>query len=214
MARKGKIARLPQEIRDRICLLMADGITDLKIADMLNADPAVQAALADYQGGGVKAKAVITDGNLSEWRQGGYQDWLGDQTKVRRVRVLAEYAQRMAEADGGSAAAGGIAVAAGRIFERLEGASEEDLPGLIKPLVALRIAETEAIKAGANRKRADLAESQLVLNREKFERETLKLFLKWAKDKKAMEIAGSTKPEEVKMAELAEALWGRKEDHQ
>jgi hypothetical protein len=214
MARKGKVARLPQEIRERICLLMADGITDVKIAETLNADPAVEAALADYQGGGVKAVAVITDGNLSEWRQGGYQDWLGDQSKVRRVRVLAEYAQRVAEADGGSAAAGGVAMAAGKLFERLEGASEEELPNLVKGVVALRIAETEAIKAASNRKRADLAESQLGLNREKFERETLKLFLKWFANEKIVAIADSKKPDNVKMKELAEALWGRKEDHQ
>jgi preprotein translocase subunit SecD len=214
MARKGKIARLPQEIRDRICLLMADGITDVKIAETLNADPAVQAKLAEYEGGGVKSKPEITDGNLSEWRQGGYQDWLGDQSKVRRVRVLAEYAQRMADADGGSAAAGGVAVAAGRLFERLEGAADEDLEKLIKPLVALRIAETEAIKAGANRKRADLAESQLVLDREKFRRETTKLFMKWIKDTKILAIVNSDKSDDVKMDNLAVALWGTKEDHQ
>lgn len=214
MARKGKIARLPQQVRDRICLLMVDGITDVKIAETLNADPAVQSALADYQGGGVKAKAVITDGNLSEWRQGGYQDWLGDQSKVRRVRVLAEYAQRVAEADGGSAAAGGVAMAAGKLFERLEGASEEELPNLIKGVVALRIAETAAIQAAANRKRADLAEQQLGLSREKFERETVKLFIKWAKNEQILAIANSPKADNVKMEELAAALWGRKEDHQ
>ena len=214
MARKGKIARLPQEIRDRICLLMADGITDVRIAETLNADPAVAAKLAEYQGGGVKAKAIITDGNLSEWRLGGYQDWLGDQAKIRRIRVLAQYAQQVAEADGGSAAAGGVAMAAGKLFERLESASEEDLPNLIKGVVALRIAETTAIQAAANRKRADLAESQLILNREKFERETVKLFIKWAKNNKVLDIATSAKPEELKMTELAEALWGRKEDHQ
>jgi hypothetical protein len=214
MARKGKIARLPQEIRDRICLLMADGVTDVKIAERLNADPAVQAAMAEYQGGGVKSVAMITDGNLSEWRAGGYQDWLGDQSKIRRVRVLAEYAHQVAEADGGSAAAGGVAMASGMLFERLEGASEEELPNLVKGVVALRIAETEAIKAAANRKRADLAEQQLVLSREKFERETLKLFVKWAKDNKVMAIAASSKPDDVKMSELADALWGKKEDHQ
>lgn len=214
MARKGKIARLPQDIRERICLLMADGVTDVRIAEQLNADPAVQEALGAYRGGGIRAKAVITDGNLSEWRAGGYQDWLGDQAKVRRVRVLAEYAHRCAEADGGSAAAGGIAVAAGRLFERLESASEEELPDLVKPLVALRIAETEAIKAAANRKRADLAESQLMLHREKFERETLKLFLKWFADQKVTAIAGSSRPDDVKMQELAAVLWGSQEDHQ
>lgn len=208
MARKGKIARLPQEIRDRICLLMADGAPDSRILPALNADPVVIAALAEYQGGGVKSRPELTEGNLSEWRQGGYQDWLGDQSKVRRVRVLAEYAQRMATADGGSASAGAVAVAAGRLFERLEGASDEDLQGLIKPIVALRIAETQAIQAGANRKRADLAEQALVLMRQKFQRETARLFLKWFDDKRAREIVESGKGQEVKMDELIKAMWG------
>lgn len=208
MARKGKIARLPQEVRDRICLLMADGAPDSRILAALNTDPIVTAALAQYQGGGLKARPDLTEGNLSEWRQGGYQDWLGDQTKVRRVRVLAEYAQRMADADGGSAGAGAVAVAAGKLFERLEGASDEDLPNLIKPIVALRIAETEAIKAGANRKRADLAEQQLSLMRQKFQRDTASLFLKWFEDKKARAIAESPKEAGVKMEELIRLMFG------
>lgn len=208
MARKGKIARLPQEVRDRVCLLMADGTPDARILAALNADPTVLAALAQYQGGGVKARPTITEGNLSEWRQGGYQDWLGDQSKVRRVRVLAEYAQRMADADNGSAGAGAVAVAAGKLFERLEGASDEDLPNLIKPIVALRIAETEAIKAGANRKRADLAEQQLSLMRQKFQRDTASLFLKWFEDKKARSIAESSKDSGAKMEDLITLMFG------
>ncbi|MCW5547864.1 MAG: hypothetical protein KIT44_02780 [Opitutaceae bacterium] len=69
--RKGKIARLPQEIRDEVSRRLHDGVPGFAIVEWLNEQPAVIDRLRAYFHG-----APVTSQNLSEWRLGGYQDYL------------------------------------------------------------------------------------------------------------------------------------------
>ncbi len=70
-ARSGKVARLPEKLRETLNLLLLDGLTyDAIIAKL-----------------GEPGKH-LTYHNLKRWRQGGYQDWLlarqrGDRTRSR-----------------------------------------------------------------------------------------------------------------------------------
>src|SRR5215471_11151907 len=69
--RLGKIARLPHSIREQLNLKLHDGIPAKSILPWLNSLPEVQAILAaDFD------NRSITKQNLSEWRQGGFRDWL------------------------------------------------------------------------------------------------------------------------------------------
>jgi hypothetical protein len=69
--RLGKIARLPHSIREQLNLKLHDGLTAKSILPWLNSLPEVQAILAaDFD------NRPITKQNLSEWRQGGFRDWL------------------------------------------------------------------------------------------------------------------------------------------
>jgi hypothetical protein len=69
--RQGKIARLPYDVRMQVNRRLLDGQTGAEILSWLNALPAVQDRLQKLWKG-----RPISEQNLSEWRMGGYQDWL------------------------------------------------------------------------------------------------------------------------------------------
>jgi hypothetical protein len=71
MTRTGKIARLPQPIRDQVNLAFRNGVPAVILMRWLNSQPEVQLILAQYFGG-----RPINQPNLTEWKQGGYRDWL------------------------------------------------------------------------------------------------------------------------------------------
>src|SRR5690606_13165060 len=71
---------------------LLDGQTAPEILPWLNALPAVRDRLAERW----PDSREITDGNLSEWRKGGYQDWIADQ----KIRALVTVVDRMADAAG------------------------------------------------------------------------------------------------------------------
>ena len=71
MSRIGKIARLPQKIRDQINEKLHNGIHGVEILYWLNELPVVQAILQEGFGG-----EPISPQNLSNWNQGGYLDWV------------------------------------------------------------------------------------------------------------------------------------------
>jgi hypothetical protein len=86
--RNGKIARLPYKIREQLNHRLQDGELGTQLADWLNGLPAVRKILKDQFGG-----RPVNGQNLSEWKQGGYQDWLRHHEAssfVQRVRTEAE----------------------------------------------------------------------------------------------------------------------------
>jgi hypothetical protein len=82
-ARTGKIARLPGEIRNTLNHRLHNGALGRELAPWLNALPEVQAVLAKRF-----ASRPITEDNLSEWRRGGFQDWLLHEERRVRLREL------------------------------------------------------------------------------------------------------------------------------
>src|SRR5437773_4525183 len=63
--RNGNVARLPKTIRDKINLMLQDGLTYAAIIDQLGED----------------GKGLVIS-NLSRWKDGGYQDWLLEQSFI------------------------------------------------------------------------------------------------------------------------------------
>ena len=69
--RNGKIARLPLTVRELLNQRLRDGEQGKKLVAWLNALPEVQAVMdAEFCG------KPIREQSLSEWKQGGYRDWL------------------------------------------------------------------------------------------------------------------------------------------
>ena len=71
MSRNGKIANLPEHLREQINSRLHDGEPVVRLVDWLNGLPEVQAVMAQHFGG-----RPLKSQNLSEWKSGGYQDWL------------------------------------------------------------------------------------------------------------------------------------------
>jgi hypothetical protein len=79
-SRTGKIARLPHEIRERLNQRLLDGEGGPEILDWLNSRAEVKKVLDErYE------SHPVTPGNLSEWRHGGYRDWLVIQEPCMRM---------------------------------------------------------------------------------------------------------------------------------
>jgi hypothetical protein len=78
--RNGKIARLPRAIRDQLNQRLDDGDDGQALVHWLNTLPEVQKCLAEHFAG-----RPISEQNLSEWKAGGFQQWLDHQS----VRELA-----------------------------------------------------------------------------------------------------------------------------
>jgi hypothetical protein len=74
MTRRGKIARLPQSIREQINRRFENGEKAQHIAVWLNTLPEVASLLAaEFDG------QPLNQNNLSNWKLGGYRDWLAEQ---------------------------------------------------------------------------------------------------------------------------------------
>lgn len=88
MNRTGKIARLPLEIRQKLNERLHDGEMAKSLVAWLNSLPEVQAVLAaEFEG------APIREQNISEWRKGGYQDWVQHEAALEAAVRLAERAE-------------------------------------------------------------------------------------------------------------------------
>src|SRR6266436_9802585 len=73
--RNGKIARLPKETRDMINRMLDDGIPYHIIIDELG-----------------EAGEGLNTQNLTNWKQGGYQEWVKNQELIERTRAQTEHA--------------------------------------------------------------------------------------------------------------------------
>ncbi len=88
MNRNGKIARMALEDREQLNVLIRDGEQGTGLLDWVNARPSVKKLLdAEFSG------KPITKQNLSEWRQGGYRDWLRNQEAHAWLRGRMEAGQ-------------------------------------------------------------------------------------------------------------------------
>jgi len=169
-ARVGKIARLPASVREEINRRIYDGQKGNQITSWLKAH---------------KHADDISDSNLTQWRQGGYQDWLANEAQVERTRQRAELALRLAKAAGGSVSQSILARIAGSLDEKLDNLSDEDVEKIRPLLDTLNEAEKMRLKAIEVDQKGEL----LTITRQKFQRDTVTLFQKWFADQIAREIA-------------------------
>jgi len=108
--RIGKIARLPEPIREQLNHLLLNGTLGKDTVPWLNQLPEVRQVLAAHFAG-----RPITEHNISEWRHGGYQDWLRDrETRARVIHLTEKYAHLESE---------------GRLSRRIESAFVAEMMG-------------------------------------------------------------------------------------
>src|ERR1041384_5521545 len=83
MARNGKIARLPRDIREEVNRRLQDGEPGGPLLAWLNALPTVSAVMAREFGG-----CAISKQNLCEWRGGGFAEWQARQGTLAQAPAL------------------------------------------------------------------------------------------------------------------------------
>jgi hypothetical protein len=90
--RNGKIANLPNDIREELNHRLLEGEPGRELAAWLNALPEVQSILATlFNGSG------ISEVNLTHWRQGGYLQWFTERECFDSARALADSDSAFAE---------------------------------------------------------------------------------------------------------------------
>jgi len=168
--RKGKVARLPFDIREAVNNMIRDGATAAELNNILAS----------------KGFAKLNGTNWTNWRKGGYQDWLKEQDRIDAIRAKHETIRRELEA-------GGFSILDKTIYEVAQLVSDSDMDPLkaAAAIAALKTAVTGADRVVVQRERTAISKEVLELQRKKFQRDTCALFLKWYEDKRATEIAAA-----------------------
>ena len=180
---RSKIGRLPFAVRNELNERIRDGVQGTELLQWLNGLKEMRKILREMKSGPVNAQ------NLTDWRSTGYKDWLDDQERADRIRRLAEVSQTLATASGGNVAGIGCNIAAAKIMDILEAADEDQVADLSKALDKLRAGENAAQKVALAEEKNAIQKEQLELSRAKFERDTTRLFIKWAQSKDALALA-------------------------
>lgn len=215
--RKGKIARLPAGIRKLINEKLDEGFSAKKILPWLNELPEVKEILEREFAG-----EPVSEQNLSTWRHSGYAEHQAKRDRINRTKELAAYAAEQARANGASIAEGAQAIASGKLLELLEtldDAIEVTAPGapqvepaslveIAKALTALRGSEQADVKLALEKKKISQKAEEISLAREKYQRETCELFLKWHADKNANDLATADISNADKIERLGQLMFG------
>lgn len=82
--RRGHIARLPKKIREHVNTMLDDGTPFSRIVEYLE-----------------QKGHHISEGSVSSWKTGGYQDWLREQRYLEESRLRHELTLRFASQDEG-----------------------------------------------------------------------------------------------------------------
>ena len=186
--RKGKVARLPFEIRETLNNMIRDGATAADLNDHIVS----------------KGFAKLNATNWTNWRKGGYQDWLKDQARIDAIRDKHETIRRELEA-------GGFSVLDKAIYEVAQNLADSELdPAKVASAVAaLKTAVTGSQRVEILSRRAHIAEQALAMAKQKFQRETCELFIKWHTDQRASQILDDVDASnEDRIEHLGELIFG------
>ncbi|HUE36021.1 MAG TPA: hypothetical protein VMO20_01420 [Candidatus Acidoferrum sp.] len=205
----GKIARFPADIRRQINLRLFNGQCGPEILAWLNDLPAVREILtAGFAG------APVTKQNLSNWRATGYRRWQLEQNRLTVMKDRGQYAADIAEAAGGNISRGAAAAASERILELLDDDSGEktDPEALLKVgTVAARLlrAEQNAVCLKIAQERLRQQEIQLLLMRDRTQRDDVAIALRVLGDAVAEQIAAAPINNAEKIELLGRHMFGK-----
>jgi len=166
MTRRGKIARLPQPLREQINRRFENGEEAGKIAEWLNPLPEVASLLAaEFDG------EPVNEVNLSNWKQGGYRDWQAGQAACQAALQFQAEAAQLSQGAGPHLADQLALCLTARLAAALQnsfadgdnpGQALEELGRLRRNLVALR-------KGDHTGQRVQIEREKLELDVKKFE---------------------------------------------
>jgi hypothetical protein len=180
MARNGKIARLPRDLRDELNRRLQNGEQGGPLLAWLNGLPHVRQTLVEGFGG-----VAISKQNLCEWRAGGFAEWQARQETLDQARELAADAGEITAATDGMLTDHLATVLAVRYASALSGWNGEVTDEFRKKLRALRGLCQDIVElrrgdhSGA---RLKMEQDRLEREREKTEEEIVTHFQRWLKN--------------------------------
>lgn len=207
----GKIARLPDAIRHQLNHRLLNGQSGAEILAWLNHLPKVKKILAAQFSG-----AAINHPNLSHWRKHGYRRWLDERQRIAEIRGLGLYSKGLVEAGRGNIPRGAATIASGKILRFLDTVTDEnaDPDHLVKissALTPLLKAEQNSLRIGIARQRVRQRDAQLLLMRDKHQRDIAAIALRVLGDARAraIEESDSTYAEKIELIGryLFDDLW-------
>ena len=218
MARQGKIARLPAQLRKEINRRLFDGQGAPVILPWLNSQPEAIAIWEELFEG-----VPCSPQNLSEWKLGGYKEWRKSQDRLEDLKELSNYAIGIVKAANGTLSDAAATIAAGHIVETMEsignivvtGGTEEAEADPAKGLSLIVGGIAKLQKGDRDReasKRKDeslqLQKDRHALSREVFEKQTVKKFMEFARKPEVQALLGSRETKAVQMDKLHQMLFG------
>ena len=199
--RRGKIARLPQRIRHELSIRLDDGDTCAEILAWLNPLPEVKAVLAEDFAG-----EPISQQNLSQWKQGGHQDWLEWQDELAAADSLRDTTAELRDRTPGAQILENLAA---WLTVQLAGILEQPAPDDPAEEFALLNAATQAL---SQLQRGDATSDRLARQRAEFEKtlpaDLEEQFLKYARRPEIKEqFCGPPLTDEERDYHFHAALW-------
>jgi hypothetical protein len=206
VTRNGKIARLPHAVRLELNRRLRNGEQGKKLVAWLKSQPEVQSILAR----GFSGRA-ISEQNLSEWRRGGYPEWLAHQDALERVRNLALDAGELNVAGGvlGDHLAIVLMSRYAALLARWDGTSNGAIAPEVRALRALCADIVELRRGDHSAARLKVEQERLLLERSKTEQQIQERFEKWVEQPEVKKrICGSNLSPEERNERIRE-IFGR-----
>ena len=198
MTRRGKIARLPRDIREEVNERLLDNEPGSELLPWLNALPRVKAVLKRHF-----KSIAIDDENLSQWRKGGFSDWKDS----RDLKETAAFLRTMAK--GGKVKVTSLLreVAAIKLLGKVRDLDETALiaaaPGLAKIIDAGTNEDRLSWQKTNEAKKHGIKEGELALKRLQFAQKFRDFYL----DERAKELAEAAR-DDRNLPALADYLFG------
>ena len=180
MARNGKIARLPREIRDALNRRLQNGEQGGPLLAWLNGLPQVRQTLVEGFGG-----VAISKQNLSEWRARGFAEWQARQETLDQARELAADAKEITSATDGRLTdhlATVLAVRYASLLQGWNGELTEDFRRELRTLHGMCQDFVELRRGDHSGARLKMEQERLDREREKTEEEVIAHFQRWLKN--------------------------------
>ena len=188
----GKIARLPRDIREQLNHRLENGRPASEILPWLNDLPAVKTVLDRHFNG-----VPVSDANLTNWRQGGYQRWLEKQEPLARIKELAEDAANISRTGGPSLVDAAATILSSQILETLQTVSSgklspAQLANHARAITALINARQNNIRLQHEQTRLCQRDHEILLKRDKHQRDVITIEMNVLGDARAKEIHSSS----------------------
>jgi hypothetical protein len=212
MTRTGKIARLPREIREQLNRRLDDGEPGVELVTWLNSLPEVQAVLKAEFGG-----RPINEPNLTDWKNGGYRDWLDQQEAKELVPLLADEADELNPATGPPLTDRMAVWLAARLMVVVRRLAVADLDDAAKwkllhetaaDIVAFRKGDHSAERLKLEREHLAQKDDELKLETRKFHQLTTAAVMKTATDPAIQAILAGDGNNDEKTDALGRAIFG------